>query len=52
MDETLSYNKETINWGYLLGYFVLFLVLPPVIGLPFILYMVWIKNEPKYGDYL
>lgn len=52
MDETLSYNKEIINWGYLLGYFCLFLVLPPIIGLPVILYVVWKKSHPKYSDYL
>ena len=52
MDKSLSYNKEIINWGYLLGYLGLFLVLPPIIGLPVILYMVWKKNHPKYSDYL
>ena len=52
MDKSLSYNREIINWGYLLGYFCLFLVLPPIIGLPVILYVVWKKNHPKYSDYL
>ena len=52
MDKSLSYNKEIINWGYLLGYFCLFLVLPPIIGLPVVLYMVWKKSHPKYSDYL
>lgn len=52
MDKSLSYNKEIINWGYILGYFCLFLVLPPIIGLPVILYVVWKKSYPKYSDYL
>ena len=52
MDKSLSSNKEIINWGYLLGYFCLFLVLPPIIGLPVILYVVWKKSHPKYSDYL
>lgn len=52
MDKSLSYNKEIINWGYLLGYLGVFLVLPPIIGLPVMLYMVWKKNLPKYSDYL
>lgn len=52
MDKSLSYNREIINWGYLLGYLGLFLVLPPIIGLPVVLYMVWKKNHPKYSDYL
>lgn len=52
MDKSLSYNKEIINWGYLLGFFCLFLVLPPIIGLPVILYVVWKKSHPKYSDYL
>lgn len=52
MDKSLSYNKEIINWGYLLGYLGLFLVLPPIIGLPVILYVVWKKSHPKYSDYL
>ena len=52
MDKSLSYNKEIINWGYILGYFCLFLVFPPIIGLPVILYVVWKKSHPKYSDYL
>lgn len=52
MDKSLSYNKEIINWGYILGYFCLFLVLPPIIGLPVILYVVWKKCHPKYSNYL
>lgn len=52
MDKSLSYNREIIHWGYLLGYLGLFLVLPPIIGLPVVLYMVWKKNHPKYSDYL
>lgn len=52
MDKSLSYNREIINWGFLLGYLGLFLVLPPIIGLPVVLYMVWKKNHPKYSDYL
>lgn len=52
MEKSLSYNREIINWGYLLGYLGLFLVLPPIIGLPVVLYMVWKKNHPKYSDYL
>lgn len=52
MDKSLSYNKEIINWGYILGYFCLFLVLPPIIGLPVILYVVWKKSHPMYSDYL
>ena len=52
MDKSLSYNREIINWGYLLGYLGLFLVLPPIIRLPVVLYMVWKKNHPKYSDYL
>lgn len=52
MDKSLSYNKEIINWGYILGYFCLFLVLPPIIGLPVILYVVWKKSHPKYSNYL
>ncbi len=52
MDKSLSYNKEIINWGYILGYFCLFLVLPPIIGLPVILYVVWKKSHLKYSDYL
>lgn len=52
MDKSLSYNREIINWGFLLGYLGLFLVLPPIIGLPVILGVVWKKSHPKYSDYL
>lgn len=52
MDKSLSSNKEIINWGYFLGYFCLFLVLPPIIGLPVILYVVWKKKNLNFSDYL
>ena len=50
---TYIINKsEEINWKYLLGYFCLFIILPPIIGIPMVLYKVWSKKLPKFSDYL
>lgn len=50
---TYIINKsEEINWKYLLGYFFLFIILPPFIGIPMIIYKVWNKRCQKYSDYL
>lgn len=50
---TYIINKsEEINWKYLLGYFCLFIILPPIIGIPMVLYKVWSKKIPKFSDYL
>ena len=44
--------KEKINYGYLIGYFSLFLFLPPFIGLPLVLFLVWKKKNLNFSDYL
>lgn len=44
--------KEKINYGYLIGYFSLFLFLPPFIGLPLVLFLVWKKKSLNFSDYL
>lgn len=50
---TYMINKsEEINWGNLLGYFCLFIILPPIIGIPMVLYKVWSKKRPNFSDYL
>ena len=50
---TYMINKsEEINWNFLLGYFCLFIILPPIIGIPMVLYKVWSKKRPKFSDYL
>lgn len=50
-NSSISMN-EKINWGSLLLYFFLFLILPPVVGLPLVISMVWKKKEPRLTDYL
>lgn len=45
-------NRETIKWGHIIGYFCLFMVLPPFIGLPFMISLIWGKKNPKISDYL
>lgn len=52
MEKKIVYNRDVINWGYLLGLFSLFLFLPPIVGLSMIIFMVWNKKEPRYTDYL
>lgn len=52
MNSLIIRRKEKLNWGYVLGYFLLFLVLPPIVGLPLIFHLVWKKVNPKYSDYL
>lgn len=44
--------KDRINYGYLLAYFLFFLIFPPIIALPVVIFMVWMKKTPKYSDYL
>lgn len=44
--------KEKINYGYLIGYFSLFLFLPPFIGLPLVLFLVWKKKNLNFSDIL
>lgn len=52
MNTCMINKNEEINWGYLLGYFCLFIILPPIIGIPMVLYKVWSKKRPKFSDYL
>lgn len=44
--------KDRINYSYLLACFLFFLILPPIIALPVVIFMVWMKKTPKYSDYL
>ena len=52
MNTYLTQKREKINWGYIIGYFILFIILPPFIGLPLMVSLVWKKKNPKYSDYL
>lgn len=52
MNTYLAQSSEKINWGYIIGYFILFIILPPFIGLPLMVSLVWKKKNPKYSDYL
>lgn len=52
MDISLvSPSTDKIRWGYVLGYLMLFLILPPIIGLPIIISMVWKKPNATKSDY-
>ena len=42
--------KDRINYGYLLAYFLFFLIFPPIIALPVVIFMVWMKKTPKYNE--
>ena len=44
--------KDRINYGHLLACFLFFLIFPPIIALPVVIFMVWMKKTPKYSDYL
>lgn len=44
--------KDRIDYSYLLACFLFFLILPPIIALPVVIFMVWMKKTPKYSDYL
>lgn len=52
MNTYLTQKREKINWGYIIGYFMLFIFLPPCIGFPLMVSLVWKKKNPKYSDYL
>lgn len=41
-----------VRWGYVLGYLLVFLLLPPFVGLPIFIYMVWKKNHASASDYM
>ena len=52
MNTYLAQSSEKINWGYIIGYFIFFIILPPFIGLPLMVSLVWKKKNPKCSDYL
>lgn len=41
-----------VRWGYVLGSLLAFLLLPPVIGLPIVVAMVWRKSNATKSDYM
>lgn len=53
MNDITLVNQTTgkVRWGYVLGYLLLFLVLPPVVGLPLVVSMVWKKPNATKSDY-
>lgn len=42
---------EKTNWGYIIGYLIFFLFLPPFIGLPLVIGSIWKKGMPPRTDY-
>lgn len=53
MNDIILVNQATgkVRWGYVLGYLLLFLILPPVVGLPLVVSMVWKKPNAAKSDY-
>lgn len=51
MNNYLS-NSGHVNWANVLTELLLFLILPPVIGLPFIIYKIWNKQNTTKTQYL
>lgn len=44
-------ERERIDWRYLMGYFFVFMILPPIIGLPLIIGMVWKRRNASKSTY-
>lgn len=44
-------TSKKINWVYIIGYLIIFLFLPPFIGLPLIIGMMWKKTNASITDY-
>lgn len=42
---------EKTNWGYFIGYLIIFLFLPPFIGLPLVIGSIWKKRNAPRTDY-
>lgn len=53
MNDIALVNQTTgkVRWGYVLGYLLLFLVLPPVVGLSLVVSMLWKKPNATKSDY-
>lgn len=50
-----TYNqckKETINWNKIIVDLLLFIILPPIIGIPMVIIKIFQNNKAKYSDYL
>lgn len=43
--------KSKTNWGYIIGYFLLFLITPPFIGIPLIIAYIAIRVHANKSDY-
>lgn len=46
-----NHNKESVKWGKLAPWIVMFLLLPPIIGLPVIIYYIWNNKTRTKTDY-
>ena len=45
-------NKDSkTNWGYIIGYFILFLIAPPFIAIPTIIVYMVTKSHATKSDY-
>lgn len=47
-----QYKKETINWNKIIVDLLLFIILPPIIGIPMVIIKILQNNNAKYSDYL
>lgn len=52
MKKLMMQSEEKVSWGYVIGYFLLFMVLPPIVGIPLIFNLIWKKVNPNFSDYL
>ena len=47
MNTYLVQSSEKIKWGYIIGYFILFIILPPFIGLPLMVSLILEDEKSK-----
>lgn len=46
-----KHNNESLKWGKLAPWIVMFLLLPPIVGLPIIIYHIWNNKTRTKTDY-
>ena len=52
MNTYLVQSSEKIKWGYIIRIIILFIILPPFIGLPLMVSLIWKTKNPKLSDYI
>lgn len=44
-------NSEKVSWNKIIPYLLMFMILPPIIGIPLVIYQIWQKENASKTDY-